>query len=457
MPEIIPKAALDYIKNKKLKFGFSYKDVWHEEHAVAFTVAKAMQYDVLSDLHNAVIQAVEKGQSFETFKKNIKSTLQKKGWWGRKDEIDPETEKPVNVQLGSDRRLKTIYKTNMRQSYMDAQYNRIMESDLHPYIRYCIGPSEHHRPEHLQWEGLVLPKDDPWWGLHRPQREYGCNCYIRAVTERQMKKYKEEGIPDPIRADGSGGRTIKIQTEAPPEKYTMFYNERKKTFEKVPEGVNPAFNWDRSKVNREEILKKMFEESKRKHDEITKNNIPHLAGKQKISDTQKIHTDYIKNLSANSIDKLGAYSSGNGAKINRDIYKLGKNWEKSIYAPVIKTLDGIIGNAPLLTAETFFFKGDSSAFWKTAKVGDIKILDGFFSTAILKNVAERYATEKLNIGINPIMVVVRAPIGTKGLYIGEKTEYHKGNEFEYLFPRGTKFRILEKDVHHVLVEAINDR
>ena len=46
----IPKEALDYIKNKNLKVGFSYKDVWNEEHATAFTVAKAMQIDVLSDL-----------------------------------------------------------------------------------------------------------------------------------------------------------------------------------------------------------------------------------------------------------------------------------------------------------------------------------------------------------------------------------------------------------------------
>ena len=45
----IPKEALDYIKNKSLKVGFSYKDVWNEEHATAFTVAKAMQIDVLSD------------------------------------------------------------------------------------------------------------------------------------------------------------------------------------------------------------------------------------------------------------------------------------------------------------------------------------------------------------------------------------------------------------------------
>jgi len=38
------------LKDKKLKVAFSYKDVWNEEHATAFTVAKAMQLDVLSDI-----------------------------------------------------------------------------------------------------------------------------------------------------------------------------------------------------------------------------------------------------------------------------------------------------------------------------------------------------------------------------------------------------------------------
>jgi uncharacterized protein with gpF-like domain len=81
MSDFIPKAALDYIKNKKLQTGFSYKDVWNEEHAACFTVAKAIQLDVLSDFHTAVTKAVEKGLSFESFKKEIKPVLQQKGWW----------------------------------------------------------------------------------------------------------------------------------------------------------------------------------------------------------------------------------------------------------------------------------------------------------------------------------------------------------------------------------------
>jgi uncharacterized protein with gpF-like domain len=86
---MIPQEILAYLKNKKLTPAFSYKDVRHEEHATGFTIAKAMRLDVLSDLHNATINAVENGQSFDTFKKNIKPLLQQKGWWGKKEITDP--------------------------------------------------------------------------------------------------------------------------------------------------------------------------------------------------------------------------------------------------------------------------------------------------------------------------------------------------------------------------------
>jgi len=265
MADIIPKVALDYIKNKNLKVGFSYKDVWNEEHATAFTIAKAMQIDVLSDLHNAVIQAVEKGQSFESFKKNIKPTLQQKGWWGRKKMEDPLTGKTVDALQGSDRRLKTIYSTNMRFAYQEAQYKRTMESDLHPYFRYCLGVSDKHRKEHENWNGIVLPKDDPWWDSHFPPKGWGCKCYTRAVTESQKKKYEAEGIPVPTRADGTGGGNIKIKTKAPPEEYTTFFNERKGTVEKVPKGVDPAFNSKPGRVSRQEAAKQKLADSERNY------------------------------------------------------------------------------------------------------------------------------------------------------------------------------------------------
>ena len=198
MADIVPQEALAYLKNKSLKPAFSYKDVWHEEHATAFTVAKAMQLDVLADLHHAVIDAMEQGQSFESFKKNIAPVLQQKGWWGKKEMTDPLTGKTVNAQLGSDRRLQTIYRVNMRSAYQKGQYERTMQSDLHPYLMYRIGPSLHHREDHQSWDGLILPKDDPFWDSHFPPNGWGCKCYTRAVTEARKKLYEFESFREEL-------------------------------------------------------------------------------------------------------------------------------------------------------------------------------------------------------------------------------------------------------------------
>lgn len=74
---------------------------------------------------------------------------------------DPLTGRDVDAQLGSDRRLRTIYNVNLRSAYQKAQYERTMSSELHPYLMYRVGNSQKHREQHLSWDGLILPKDDP--------------------------------------------------------------------------------------------------------------------------------------------------------------------------------------------------------------------------------------------------------------------------------------------------------
>ena len=303
MPEkFIPKEALDYIKNKNLKVGFSYKDVWNEEHATAFTVAKAMQIDVLSDMKKAVEKAIEDGQSFETFKKNIKPTLQQKGWWGKKQMTDPLTGREVNAQLGSDRRLQLIYETNLRNAYQKGQYERTMASDLHPYLIYRVGNSVKHREDHLSWNGLILPKDDPWWDDHFPQRKFRCKCYTRAISEARKKRYERDGIRIPPTVDGSDpGGILHIQTQAPKTTYRSYYNERKGTIERVPNGVDPAFNWFVGKTQRttpvvHACIKKVKDKIPEQFDAVVKSLMTNTAIKA-------APIDFIDNAVSRKIDK----------------------------------------------------------------------------------------------------------------------------------------------------------
>lgn len=271
---LIPKQALDYIKNKKLHPAFSYKDVWNEEHATAFTVAKAMQLDVLSDIKGAVEKAIEKGTTFEQFKKELKPTLMQKGWWGKRDMVDPLTGETITAQLGSDRRLKTIYSTNLRSAYQKGQYDRTMESDLHPYLMYRIGASVHHREQHLKWNNLILPKDDPLWNSIFPPNGYGCKCYTVAVTQARKEKYERDGVPA-YNPDTQKTVRLPVQTTAPKPNYKNYFNERKGTLERIPQGITPGFNWNQGQTGRtipvlQECIKKAQNEMPEAVDSVIK-------------------------------------------------------------------------------------------------------------------------------------------------------------------------------------------
>ena len=302
MPEsLIPEDALNYIKDKNLQVGFSYKDVWNEEHATAFTVAKAMQLDVLSDIKKAVEKALEEGHSFEHFKKNLKPTLQQKGWWGKKKMTDPLTGAEIDAQLGSDRRLKTIYDVNLRSAFQKAQYDRTMASDLHPYLMYCIGNAKKHREQHLAWNGLILPKDDPWWDNHFPPNGYRCKCHTRAVSEPRKRRYERDGIKIPPKADGSGGGILRVKTEAPPEEYRTYFNERKGTIERIPKGITPGFNWNQGKMSRNtavlaECIKKASDKIPEQFNAVVQTLMTNTAAKA-------AHIDFIDNAVSRTLDK----------------------------------------------------------------------------------------------------------------------------------------------------------
>jgi len=253
-PGPAPKEALSYFRNKGLKVSFDYRDVWREEHAHAFTVAKAMQLDVLESIRGAVDQALAEGQTLRDFRKGLTPTLQRLGWWGRQEMVDPATGEIVDARLGSPRRLKTIYTANLRTARAAGQWERAQRTKAaRPYLLRTLGPSRRHRPEHAAWHGVLLPIDDPWWKVHMPPDGWGCKCRVRQVSEAEAGRLKSRGVPAPERkqeVDAATGRPtghlekryVPVQTTAPKIEYREWRNKRTGRIERVPAGCDPG--WD---------------------------------------------------------------------------------------------------------------------------------------------------------------------------------------------------------------------
>jgi SPP1 gp7 family putative phage head morphogenesis protein len=202
--------------------------MWQDEHAYAFTVAKASGTDILQDIRSAVDEAIAGGTTFSDFQKRLKPTLQEKGWWGRKLMVDPKTGEEKEVQLGSTRRLNTIFDTNLRSSYAAGRWERINEvKKARPYLRYLAVLDERTRDKHRQWHDVILPVDDPFWQQYYPPNGWRCRCSVQQLSARDLKRL--------------GKGITQGNPETPPKTYV---NNRTGEVTKVPQGIDPGFAYN---------------------------------------------------------------------------------------------------------------------------------------------------------------------------------------------------------------------
>ena len=175
-----PKDAINYIEKKGYKLTFNYKEMMHEAHHKAFTVAKVTRLDLLSDIKEAILEAQKKGLSYQAFKNKIKPTLIKKGWWGEVTVTNPKTKETKTIFVGN-RRLKNIFYTNLRVAYQVQKAKRYYEDENVKYLKYIAVLDKRTRKSHAKLHGTILPKDDEFWKTNFPPNGWNCRCRVRAI------------------------------------------------------------------------------------------------------------------------------------------------------------------------------------------------------------------------------------------------------------------------------------
>lgn len=219
-----PEAALTYFRGKGLKAQYSHLDNTAADHSKDFMVAKMMDLDVLSDVRSAVDDALNHGLAFNDFKKHLTEVLQEKGWWGKQDMVDPLTGDLRQVQLGSPRRLKTIFDVNLSTSYAAGAWQKIVDNSKNaPYLMYNAVDDGRARPLHKSWDGKIIRWDNPWWQTHYPPNGWRCRCSVIALNDDDLAEM---------------GRT---EDEAPPLDLREWKNPRTGETELIPEGIDPGW------------------------------------------------------------------------------------------------------------------------------------------------------------------------------------------------------------------------
>lgn len=222
--ELTPQQALEYFLGKGVKPTFNWADMMGAEHDTAFTVAKMMDTDLLATVKAKLDKALESGMTLQQFQKELIPTLQKAGWWGKKDIIDPLTGYVTKAQLGSASRLETIFKSNMASAYQVGTWEGIQDNkQLYPFLMYDAVDDARTRPDHAARDGEIHAVDSEFWATHYPPNGYNCRCGVIPMDEEEAI---ESGLYNP---------TKPIQTE----KWT---NPRNGKVYDVPTDVDPG--WD---------------------------------------------------------------------------------------------------------------------------------------------------------------------------------------------------------------------
>lgn len=239
----VPEEVTRYFDGKSLSPAFSWADVWAEEHAYKFTVAKAVELDVLNAFRSTISEAVGKGVGYRDWKPLIEKELTRLGWWGPRMVTDPTGQQPDRmVNFSSDRRLKTTFWANMNSARAAGQWERAQRSKRAlPYVLYVRTTSGDPRPEHLTWAGLILPIDDPFWSTHWPPNGWQCKCQVRMISAREREQLL--GTTRVIGKDPEGRDiSIRFTNEAPdlgPD--IEFRNRRTGEVAVVPPGIDPGW------------------------------------------------------------------------------------------------------------------------------------------------------------------------------------------------------------------------
>ena len=244
-PQLLPEEAIAFFRAKGIAFGFDWRDVWQEEHAKAFTVAKAMSRDLIEDIRAAVDDAITKGTTLATFRAELTPLLMARGWWGRSLETDPLTGEDRVVQLGSPARLRTIFDTNLRSAYAAGRWDRVQrQKKLFPFLIYESVKDGRERPEHGAWHKTALPVDHPWWDTHYPPCGWNCRCVARPVNQRMLDRRGEALTEEPV--------------QFPQRDYV---NRRTGEITRTERGIDPGFSFNVGKAYLDPLIPAAMPES----------------------------------------------------------------------------------------------------------------------------------------------------------------------------------------------------
>ena len=221
-----PQEAVRYMQGRsRVRVSYDWHELWHDEHARAFTVSRLTRADILAALRERIEKSVDGDLSRRDFMRDARALLADAGWWGVKQVAAPDG-RLVETRFNP-ARLKLIYEVNTRMAHAAGRWERIQAAkETHPFLRYVTRRDERVRQSHRQWHDVTLPVDDPWWKTHYPPCGWRCRCTAVALRAAEVE------------------RRPHLKRQAPDEPGAEWTNPLTGEKRAVPFAIDPGFDYN---------------------------------------------------------------------------------------------------------------------------------------------------------------------------------------------------------------------
>jgi SPP1 gp7 family putative phage head morphogenesis protein len=155
--------AIEAIQSKPAIVREVFDGLLPELRARAFTITGIQAADVLQRVQDEIASLPE-GTPWDEAKQNIVDTL------------DP--------YLGdaAEQRAELLLRTHGFQAFQSATWNIAQKDADTIALQYMTMEDDRVRPTHEVLDGIIVPKNDPFWKLHFPPWEWGCRCRVRPMN-----------------------------------------------------------------------------------------------------------------------------------------------------------------------------------------------------------------------------------------------------------------------------------
>jgi SPP1 gp7 family putative phage head morphogenesis protein len=173
--------ALEFFRKKAVLTGPQFEalaaEIGDYVNSLAFTVNQVAAADILQDVYDEVLKAIDAGGTFWDFREGIDDIMARRGWTG----LAPY-------------RLDNIFRTNIQTAYSVGRYKQMMAiAERRPYWQYDAVNDSRTRPSHLAHDGKVYHHLHPFWDTWLPSNGFRCRCRVNSLSAKEME---EEGLKE---------------------------------------------------------------------------------------------------------------------------------------------------------------------------------------------------------------------------------------------------------------------